>query len=399
MELRDELELFEDLLSKKLHPDHLADYPPKADQISAWREAVITEKERIRRCLKKVHYHAAQETLKEQYVQRHQTDLVILIDIAFRYTGAEKEEDLSEHENDSGITKLYKLIYHSLKELLTFIEKHLTRYFNQEESAPLSHQLILKHEFRSRIKRIKRKFAGVSSEKEILQLVITAVNALVKGHARASHRKLIYASTILIELEALDLNHKRQGYFTPLRELMFYMNFNYSLYAHSVINELIMKLNGIKGLQEKLLFLYEYQKELNQLIIKQGVRFRNHLISLKDQVNGWIEEELAYIEKTNVLFSIGPTHTDTPIQDEDKLFFSVPVSVLALLGRSACDAKLILNKNRKRALKTIARLSKTIGSDSPQGHSLLKKSYAAEPSHKEKAIGILHEMIRKIYEY
>ncbi|MGH2645589.1 MAG: hypothetical protein ACRDE2_16685, partial [Chitinophagaceae bacterium] len=284
-------------------------------------------------------------------------------------------------------------------DLLEFIEKHLKKYFNQDEHVPLSYQLLSIDKFQNSIKHIKKKFAGIPADKELLQRIITTVNSFVRSQVNMTYRQFTYTKEILEELEILDLNENKPSYFSPLTELMFYMNFNCSLYTNSLINDLVHKLNQLEGQREKILFLCCYQKELNQLATKPGMRFRNNPVSLKEQLNEWIEEEIIYLEKANALFSLPPVNSDVPVKEEEKICFSVPVTVLALLGRSACDAKLVLNKNKKKAMSTIARLSKTVGSADPQGHSILKKSYAAEPSHKEKAIGILHEMIRCIYKY
>ncbi|MGH2645548.1 MAG: hypothetical protein ACRDE2_16480, partial [Chitinophagaceae bacterium] len=180
MELKDELEFFEELLSKKLHPNALLQHPPSPAQILVWKETVLLEKERIRRCLKKVYFHHATEGLKEQYVQRHQADLVILTDMAFQYIQPNHADDLLEKESDSELVKLYKTIYHSLKDLLEFIEMHLKKYFNQDEHVPLSYQLLSLDKFQSSIKHIKKKFAGIPADKELLQRIITTVNSFVR---------------------------------------------------------------------------------------------------------------------------------------------------------------------------------------------------------------------------
>lgn len=398
-ELRDELAFFEDLLENKLSPRQIASSPLTETQISALVKDMAAEKDRIRRCLKKMYYHPAGERFKEQYVQRHQAELVILVNTAFHYIRPESAKDLLEKESDTPIISVYKLIYHSLKELLAFIESHLTKYFNQEENAPLGYQIISKYEFQNRMRRIRKKLGGMTGDKEILQRVLATIQDMAKESTNVTYRKLIYARTILIEMEASEPEPGPKNYFSPLRELMFYMNFNCSLFAHLLIKELIGYVSKIDGYREKLLFLYGYRKELNQLVIKPGTQFRNNPVSLKEAINGWVEEEILFLEKTNALLSGVTYNAEKPIHEEDKLSFSVPVGVLSILGRSACDTRLVTNKNKKSVMTTIARLSKTVGSSDLQENSLLKKSYAAEPVHKERAIGILHEMIRKIHEY
>lgn len=399
MEFRDELEFFDELLSKRLHPKQLVMYPPSEKELSEWTRSIQTEKERIKGCLKKVYYHSAEERAKEHYVQRHQADLIMLKNTVFHYLHPKKAEDLLIGNHDSSLIILIKMIYFSLKELLTFIDQYLPRYFNQEEFAPHSYQLALKFEFQHRIKRIRKKFKGDSDDKEILNRVITTLPGIMDNCSNIRYRKLIYARAILIELESLGRKQDEKGFFSPIRELMFYMNFNCSLFAHFLIRELANEVSRIDGEGEKLLFLYKYQKEIRQLVVKPNAFFRNNPVSLKEQIAGWVEEEIAYWEKSKTLLFSTASELNHQTQEEELLCFSVPVSVLSLLGRSACDSKLVLNKNKKKALSTIARVSKTVSGTQPQENSLLKKSYVAEPAHKERAIGILHEMIRRISKY
>jgi hypothetical protein len=63
------------------------------------------------------------------------------------------------------------------------------------------------------------------------------------------------------------------------------------------------------------------------------------------------------------------------------------------------DSKLILNKQMTAMFRNIARFCRTRNAESPAANSMLKKSYVADRINKQKAIDILHEMIKCIHRY
>lgn len=84
---------------------------------------------------------------------------------------------------------------------------------------------------------------------------------------------------------------------------------------------------------------------------------------------------------------------------EEKLHLSISVDVLTIIARAAKDSKLIVNKQNREIYQNISSYVRTKNADNLSINSMIKKSYVAERGSKEKAIDILHEMIKKIHEY
>jgi hypothetical protein len=159
-------------------------------------------------------------------------------------------------------------------------------------------------------------------------------------------------------------------------------------------------LNALPEQAQKLERLAGYLKKVNQVHIKPGVAFKGKLESIQAQVGGWLEEEIYYHEKQQRLLSVPPVlREEAEVAEEEKLHFSASVEVLTLLARSAKDSNLILNKTTTSLFRSLSKFCRTVNAQSPSAHSMLKKSYVAERSHKQAAIDVLHEMIKNIHKY
>mgnify|MGYP001555270465 FL=1 len=84
---------------------------------------------------------------------------------------------------------------------------------------------------------------------------------------------------------------------------------------------------------------------------------------------------------------------------EEKLHLSVSVDVLTIIARAAKDSKLIVNKQSREMFQNISSFVRTKNAEHLSVNSMVKKSYVAERGSKEKAIDMLHEMIKRIHEY
>jgi hypothetical protein len=178
------------------------------------------------------------------------------------------------------------------------------------------------------------------------------------------------------------------------------MNFNCSAFSGYLIKNVVNDINAVHEQGEKIEKLSQYQKEFNQMQVKPGVGYKYNAVSLKERVCTWIEEELYYLEKKERLFSMAPVSTDeSVIAEKEKLHFAASVEVLALLARSAKDSNLVLNKDLTVVYRSLARFVRTKGAESPTVKSMLKKNYAAQRSSKQRAIDVLHEMIKCIHGY
>lgn len=408
MQLLDELELLDELISKTLDPKKILHADITPDLFNRLHEIAVNEHERIRKRFKQIHYSRDKERLKEQYVQQHQRDIIELMDKVIDYLLPQTYKDLTENDVDTGLAKLYKRLFALLQSLLSFIEKHLSKYFNLDANVPVSYLLLTQAEIRDRVKAIKQKLLQDESAHEIASFVLAPINQLCGTHEPVSYKRFLYVKELMEELEGLpsvqgDTHHPRKGMVNSsierdsILELLYYLNFNSGKLSQWIIERIVKVLNGIHDQRERIAWLYEYLKGLNQLQVKPGVKLVPEADGLKDQVITWIEEEISFLERRESLFTMTPVSTD--IQDEEKIHFGVPASVLSLLSRSAFDAKLVLNKNKKKVYETLARISTTPGSQSPSAGSLIKKGYDPERAQKDKAIGLLHEMIRCVMKY
>jgi hypothetical protein len=183
-------------------------------------------------------------------------------------------------------------------------------------------------------------------------------------------------------------------------ETLVYLNYNSGDFVSCRIRQIVNEINFVSEQEKKIAKLSEYLKELNQLQAKQNAVLKPSALSAKEQITKWIIEEIHYLETKNRLLSVAPViRNDKVPSDDDKLHFSVSVHVLGILARAAHDSHLILNKKGTTVFKNISKYCRTIQAKSPGAGSLDRKSHEAERSQKEKAILVLQEMIKRIFEY
>jgi hypothetical protein len=405
-----DLELLEEIITVTLDPKKILQQKIDDALFTQLHGIAVTEHGKIRKRLKLVHYSHDKERLKEQYVQQQQADIIALMNKVDDYLMPLRPHDFTERDKETNLEKLYKRIFHLLQDLLEFIEKHLSKYFNLDLDVPVCYLTLSQTELRLQLKRIKRKLLDDKTAKDIAEFILTPISQVSSIQEQVSYRKFLYTKELMRELEGLPLTSHAQldqeeG---PLRrniinkdsitELLYYMNFNCSKLLQSLIAEVVQTINSIHDQREKLAWLYEFNKELQQLQVKPSVKLVAETRGLRDSMASWIEEEIYCLEKRESLFTVMPTVTET-IKDEDKIHFSVAEPVLSLIARSALDAKLVLNKVKKKVFETTAKMITTPGTNNPKPGALLKKGYDPERVHKEKAIGILHDMIRWIMKY
>jgi hypothetical protein len=133
-----DLELLEDLITVTLNPKRILLVQPTSAEIAGYELLAQTEKIRIRKRMKSITGKPVKEKYKQKYIQRNRQDIIVLKNTLVDYLMPMEAKGLEIHASDGPITRLYKLLFQSLKELLNDIEEYFRPYFNQDEKVPES---------------------------------------------------------------------------------------------------------------------------------------------------------------------------------------------------------------------------------------------------------------------
>jgi hypothetical protein len=90
----------------------------------------------------------------ELYIQQHQRLLIQLTDQLLNYFPEHERQSINITADFSRIN-LYRAFYVRVEELLSFIEKHFSRYFDLSAKIPDSYRYIAAHTFQIRIPKLK----------------------------------------------------------------------------------------------------------------------------------------------------------------------------------------------------------------------------------------------------
>lgn len=346
-------------------------------------------------------FSATDERSIERYIQDHQKVLIELTNHVLDQLGDNAEKMYSNTADDNQFG-LYRSIYKGLEDLLAFIEKYFSKYFDQESKVPDSYKWIAYRDFREQVPGIRNFFLNNNLEKRLLALALYPVDQfLEKASTReVTFRKLIFLKTLIKELEKMSRqNLEGNNLEEQLKMLLFYLDYN-SLrafnYATDFINSYVAKAETLSDRVERLAYA---QKCINQAQIKPGFSYNPDYKPIKEQLSDWITEEIHFVEKRQQLslhFKPGDTEF---IKKDFKLALELSVAQLACFIRLLVETKIIQNKNIQDVLRFVSKSVRTRKAENIAHSSLYSKFYNIEESArtaiKDMLIKLLNQVRRK----
>ncbi len=398
-----DLELLEDLICVTLNPKAILQQQATATQIAEWEMLAQTENSRIRKRMKATVANPGKDKDKARYVQRNQRDIIVLKNTIVNYLLPKTFKELDLRHDDEPLIRIFKVLFHTLKGLLEYIEEFFKPYFNLDENIPESYQMRSQHFLKDKLSILKKKVNKHELDSKLTEMVFSPIEVFCTTKEKTiTYRNFLYIKKLSKQMEtfAYAIETFPEGTRNKkLIELLYYLNFNSTLFINYLITDMIATVNLYPEVHERTEKLAQYFKDYNQLPLKPGLAYKPQLQNIKEQLTTWISEELYYLEQKQRLLFVVPLKNEAELPDEEKIHFSTSVEVLTLLAKAAKDSKLILNQQNTLMYKSLVRFVRTARTHTISANSLLKKGYVAERSAKKTAINILHEMISHIHKY
>lgn len=361
-------------------------------QSNALKDAVRQEVERIKQTFIHEVFTFEDERHLERYIQYHQQALIRLMDKAALFINSDNPEDKNRKQ-------FYALFYPGLEELLLFIERHFTKYFDQDAKAPEGYIDIARKDARANIKKLQKALAQKATDQRLVDLLLHILKKIVesKPDQGITYRKVMYAKEVQKELSRLVERESRvQDWDDGLRQIMYYLNYNsvkvLTYHAHYISSLLDQSETRAEKI-EKLSFVL---KRINQSQVKPGIRYNQNGSALKDQLNIYITEEIDYQERLQQLSNSAPDRSPDSFLPGFKLKFEASVSQLAYLLRIFMETRIILNNNLSQVLHFLVRFVITKRSETISYGSFRSKFYSVETGTKESVRSMLVTMIQYI---
>lgn len=393
------LEWLDTLITVTLDPNKNDVLSINGEQIRIALSKIAEEKEKQQLLIKTHVFGLTEERQIELFLKQYQNALTNLLDKAlqnFKYFSA----------NTSALKELANEIIICLNELLSFIEDRFSTYIALDERVPITYLTSIKQDLKKRLGKVNLILSeDKSGEKAI---VLNTLHSFIntKDSSPATFRYLHYIRELLKELEALEHNEHNNRIYSPLDELLIYLNFNSKVYINYFSQHIADKVNKYETISEKMDCLFLHFKEFNQVHRKSGVALHPQQTDLKEELSNWFTQEIFYLEK-KLHLSIVPLQGTTENQKQKIPVDTEKAKVLCILStdqtglilRAADELKILMARSMNEVFKTIVPHLSTPYKQNLSYDSMRSKSYAAEERDKEIAIQTLQHIIEKIREY
>lgn len=393
--MQDELEILEELIK-----DNLTAFKPdvilEREAYEKIREVIRNETDRIKKAFVKKAFSWKKEKQVEFYIQYHQEVVVNLIDHILEYLGPKAIESIYKISDERNRLNLCKTVYKSLEHLLNYIERHFSKYFNQDAKSPESYRYMVHRDIKEKIPDIRHKLENKQADKRLLSIAFSPLDDFVEGVRRkeVSYRKLIYLKELLSELkDHAGSNLESEKLDLQLCMMLCYLNFNSNRFYRFCTKEITRIIHEQETLTEQIEKLAYLLKLNNQIQVKPGFAWHPKARSFQEQLSEWISEELYYLEKRKQLFSAS---NSIEIQKDFKFKTDLSVPQVAYFLKLMMDTGVIRNKNALEVIRFTSGIVQTKHTENISWGSLRTKYYQPERHAVETIKGVVIEFLNQI---
>lgn len=379
-----ELQNYEDMLQSIRAESTTLSGKPKRENFLV---AIKDETTRIKQTFINEVFGFKDERHLERYIQYHQQALIQLLDETLKEQTASK----------SPLRELWESGYQGLDDLLGFIERHFSKYFDQDAKAPIAYITIVRNDVRANLPEVEQWLTDAGCDHRLLESILFAPRKLsmdVTGKD-ISYRKVMFAKEVQKELlhlkrrhhdDQLDLNEE-------LRNLLYYLNYNSIksfAYHTSYIDTLLSSSETRSEMIERLSFIL---KKINQTQVKPAIAYNIQAPSLKTQLTGYIVEEIDHLQRIQQLGHQLPDKA-SDVWANFKIQVSLSVAQIACLVRLLVDLRVITNTNVSELLRFISRICISKRVEVISYDSLRSKYYNVEQGTTDAVKAILTKLIK-----
>jgi hypothetical protein len=386
--LKYELEKLEQIIANDLLAPREKDVHIMKEQLDSLKNVLQDETDRIKKKFVHEIYAFEDERHLERYIQLHQQELIRLMD---------QLAAIGNHRNvayNQEYHELYRHACRAVEELLTFIERHFTKYFDQDTKAPESYITLAGSDIVKSFGELQDRLKNLNADIYLVDLVLHPMKKFIENIplGEISYRKIIYVKEIQKDLHRIIASTKNDGTIDDgLRLEMLYLNYNTIKYFRYYTNYVVAQLENVDSSSGRIERLAYFLKMVNQTQVKPGVGYNRTIHTLKEQLAEWIAEEVFYLEKMHKLNE--KNAVGTALAEDFKLKTEMSVSQLAYLLRVFIETRIINNKNVSDLIRFFSRFFQTKRLESISYESFRVRYYNTEDGTKRSVRNILLLMV------
>lgn len=292
-------------------------------------------------------FNNQKQTEVEFLIQNHQSVLIRLLNDLWNYQTVLTGNEI--------LPSFYSSVIEYLSDILSYIEKYFSKYFNIEENLPQVYYSVISKEFEDKLEKLKINLKEKAAENKLIEVIFSSFPPYKNNQSNVpiTYRHLIYLKELINELHEITQPKKDEDWNKVIQHHLVYLNYNHPAFVNLVIDNLTIHTNSQESLQEKILKLRFYKKEVNQISARPEAALYKDILPAKEQIILWIEEEIHYLQNEGVMLKQLKAEDQTS-DSAFKINTSLSIPQLAYLIRLLVENKTITNINQTQILKFFA---------------------------------------------
>ena len=312
---------------------------PNESIVNGYMARVKEETTLIHSLLKKEAFCTKNEKKLELRVDQYQSTLIRLLDQVYQLS----------RNSPTCLQSLCTTLKESLEHLLRHIEQHFSRYFNQDQCIPLTYWQICKKQLYSKSRSC---LELLPAEPDLAGIVMQVLQQILNKKEAITYRQKFYVETLFEQMALLERERGEDDPFSPLGELLIYLNFNHAEIISALVKQLEARIGEQPAAEEKAAMLHYLKKRVRQLPLKPGFQLFPDLPPVQTFLLEWIQFEIDYLQSQSQPSNMQMQHHMD--EKEPKIQLSVSVAMLGLFVRLLTEEGIITNKNQSELVRFFA---------------------------------------------
>ncbi|MFC5683276.1 hypothetical protein ACYE2N_05015 [Flavobacterium sp. MAHUQ-51] len=354
-----------------------------------------TEAELVKRRIKEIISKLNTKIQIQDFIHKKQSNIECFLNKLLQKINPESVSDIYEFSTNDIEIDCIKLTYIYIEKLMCHIEKDYYKYLDRNSPVPIKAIIKTKTKIEDQYNSIKTLSTDLQFNKKLMMLIEENLSKIIelKIPQSITYHELFYSVEFITRLLDFANNKKVLASTTELEECLIMLNFNTLDFFNYYTDQINTALEEQETDIEKIKLLYKYLKSTNQKILYTQRKLIKILPTTKEQIIGWIEEEIYYLNQKRIL---EPYPISRPENQEinDKILTGLSVPQLSYFFSLLIQTGILQPKTQRAIFRFISNHFKTKITDRISVDSLNSKYYNVETATKyavrEKIIDLLN---------
>ncbi len=283
-----EFEILDKLILEQMNPEN-AEFCLNHENISSWYMISLSQRARIQNSIVSKVFSFLNEKHSRIFIQNYQAHLNFLMNVLCEYSRLKTT-------NDREYNRLLVSIGEHLEAILWFLKSRYREYFDFTAVATIAHKQLITISLHSKLDRLLN---SLPQQKSILLgIALQPIWDFLSDNlnSKVSYQRLTYFEFMLEEMINLHKNSKELD--NSLKIPLISLNFNSYQYSEYLTREIKTELDTKNTYHSKVDLLSKNLKKYNQVPVYPEIAFDPKLRHIREQVAGWIIEELDHIDRS-----------------------------------------------------------------------------------------------------